>query len=74
MLISDVFTNPGRSTPVDRLRQRAVCDPRCPGELHPAEPCYEIRRETEFIPSPGRVIAADWWPLLAAGIAIALLA
>ena len=69
MLVSGVFTNSRQATATDGLQGHATGDARGLELRQPGAPC----RDSAGSLSQACAIASDWWPLLVAGVAIALL-
>jgi hypothetical protein len=71
MLISDAYSNAGQAAASDLLQPRAGCDPRKLDMGRSGDAgCGGYRNDR--LPR-AEAIAADWWPLFVAGVAIALL-
>jgi len=74
MPISRVFSHTVQVPEDHRLQPHATPDRRTPEFRHSAAPASsENWRGNARSLSWARVVVADWWPLFAAGVAIALL-
>ena len=74
MLILSVFSNSRQVAAADGMQQRATRDPQNAEIGHPGALSGDEnwRGYTRSLP-PARALVADWWPLLVAGVGIALL-
>ena len=73
MLILGVCSGSRQVAAADGLQQRATSDPQNPEIRHPgALSGGENRRDNARSLPPARALVADWWPLLVAGVGIAL--
>jgi hypothetical protein len=74
MLISGLFASSRHAAAADGLQARAARDPRSAESWRPDSPAFgENCRDKARRPPRVGAIVADWWPLLVAGVAIALL-
>ena len=74
MLISDAYSNTGQAAASDLLQPRAGCDPRkLDMRRSGGAGCGGYRNDSAQGLPRAVAIAAEWWPLFVAGVAIALL-
>jgi len=74
MMAFGLFLNSRQAATADGPQHHAPVDPQSPRIRHPgAAFCGENRRNSARCLPGARTIVADWWPLLVAGVGIALL-
>lgn len=74
MLISDAYSNAGQVPASEAMQRRNACDPGSHDTGRSAGACRaEYWNDSAQGLPRADAIAADWWPLFVAGVAIALL-